>query len=79
MGPTYPWHIFFTVRHGFDDICGAPICGAPQILIRGAPKLSAPQIMGPWIRVFLVVIFMHTNMIKELLDVTFPNNRTTTY
>jgi hypothetical protein len=22
---------------------------------------------------------MHTNMIKELLDVTFPNNRTTTY
>jgi hypothetical protein len=55
MGPTYPWRISFTVRHGYDDICGAPICGAPRILIRGAPKLSAPQIMGPWIRVFLVV------------------------
>jgi hypothetical protein len=30
--------------------------GAPRLLICGAPKRSAPQIMGPWIRVFLVVI-----------------------
>jgi hypothetical protein len=29
--------------------------GAPQLLICGAPKRSNPQIMGPWIRVFLVV------------------------
>jgi hypothetical protein len=30
--------------------------GAPRLLICGAPKRGAPQIMGPWIRVFLVVI-----------------------
>jgi hypothetical protein len=30
--------------------------GAPWLLICGAPKHSAPQIMGPWIRVFLVVL-----------------------
>jgi hypothetical protein len=29
---------------------------APRLLICGAPKRSAPQIMSPWIRVFLVVI-----------------------
>jgi hypothetical protein len=54
-GPLNPWRILCEVRHGKDDICGAPVFGAPRILIRGALKLSAPQIMGLWIRVFLVV------------------------
>jgi hypothetical protein len=47
---------YLQVESSWLDICGAPIYGTPRILIYGAPKRSAPQIMGPWIRVFLVVL-----------------------
>jgi hypothetical protein len=40
--------------------------GAPRLLIYGAPKHSVPQIMGPWIRVFLVVFLRGRGRLSAL-------------